>query len=214
MANKFVVDADAFRFYEDDGATSESDSTAIAAQDTNVTRNIYGDNRVHLRYRVQEVGAGSIGGGASDDYTIQYQVNGGGGWTTIQLLTVRVQMDTGSELSNGDPTTDRGTDGISAGSGSFFAGEQEDQGGEITNFVHQADNYTEHVWALFLPNADWTDGDFVDFRMRLNGGSMDNSIVPRLTNVEVAAGGPGLHAIQMRRRRTVNGLLTRARRAA
>ena len=180
----FDVDADAFRFYEDDGSPSESASTALAAQDTNITVDVSSDVQLHLRYRVQEVGGGSIAGATTDDYDLQYRVNGGGGWTSITASSSRVQTDTASELSDGSATTDRSTDGISAGSGSFFVGEQEDGDSAITDFQHEADNYTEHVWALDLISADWSSSDFVDFRMRLNAGNpgMDNSVTPRITS--------------------------------
>lgn len=186
MSNKFVVDFDAFRFYEDDG--SESASTPIENQDINVTNwNVSSDSQLHLRYRVQETGGGSIAGDAADDYTIQYRVNGAGGWTTVTASSARVQADTGSQLTDGAATTDRATNGISAGSGSFFAGVQEEGDGEITDFQHEADNHTEHVWALNLPSADWTGGDFVDFRAQLNGGNVDNAVTPRITSAVAAA---------------------------
>lgn len=181
MANKFIVDADAFRFYEDDGSPSESASTPIDAQDVNVTRNLVADNQLHLRYRVQEIGAGSVPGETTDDYTIEFRINEGGSWIPVTTSSSRVRVDLNSLLTDGGATTDRSTDGISAGSGSFFAGEQEEGDGEITDFQHEADNYTEHVWGLELVSLDWSGGDFVDLRMRLNGGAMDNSVTPRIT---------------------------------
>ncbi len=178
MSDKFEVDADAWRFYEDG---TESGSSAIDAQDTSITRDVNSNSQVHIRYRVQEIGAGAIAGATTDDYIIEYRLNGGGSWVGITTTSNRVQVDTGSALTDDGATTDRATEGISAGSGSFFAGVQEEGDGEITDFQHQADNHTEHVWALLFVADDFTDADTIDFRMRINGGAMDNSVVPRIT---------------------------------
>ncbi len=199
----FAVDADAFRFYENDGSPSESTSTPLAAQDTNIERNVGSNTQLHIRYRVQEIGAGSTAGATTDDYDLEWRVNGGGGWNAIGPGTTRVRRDTGSELSDGAATTNRSTNGISDGSGSFFAGEQEEGNGEITDFQHEADNFTEHVWAIELVAADWSTGDFVDLRMRLNGGNpgMDNTAVPRITYpVAAIVETPGVLAAYRRRK--------------
>ncbi len=179
----FSPDANAFRFYEDDGSPSESASTPIAAQDTDVIRDISSDNQLHLRFRIEEVGGGSIGGATTDDYQLQYRVNGGGGWANMTASSTEVQADTASELTDDGATTNRATNGISDGSGSFVAGIQEEGDGEITDYQLTADNFTEHVWALDLIAADLVGGDFIDFRVALNGGNpgMDNSVVPRIT---------------------------------
>ncbi len=187
MANKFVPDADAFRFYQDDGSPSESQSAPIIVEGGSITNEIRqdiagGDKQVHLRYRVQEIGDGDIDGGTTDDYSLQYQVNGGGGWTSITTSSSRVQTDTSSELSDGSATTNRVTNGLSDGSGSFVAGEQEDGDGEITDSQLTGNDFTEHVWALDLISADWSASDFVEFRMRYNGGGMDNTALPRITD--------------------------------
>ncbi len=180
----FLPDANAFRFYEDDGSPSESASTPIAAQDTNVTRDAStSDNDLHLRIRIEEVGAGSIGGAATDDYRLQFRKNGGGGWNNVDTTSLQVHADTTSELTNTAATTNRGTNGISDGSGSFVAGEQEEADGLVVNHELTADNFTEHVWALTLASANLVGGDFLDFRVQLNGGNpgMDNSVTPRIT---------------------------------
>lgn len=173
----FNPNADAFRFYFNG---LEAFATPKAAENVNIFEGISSDVQLQLRYRVQEDGAGSIAGATTDDYTIEYQVNGIGGFTLVTASSARVQTDTGSALIDDDPTTDR----LSAGSGSFFAGIQEEGDGEVTDFQHEADNYTNHVWALKLIAADWSDGDFVEFRMRLNGGAMDNDVTPRITAEE------------------------------
>lgn len=180
----FTPDVNAFRFYEDDGSPSESASTPIAAQDINVNRDAAStDNQLHLRYRVEEVGAGDIAGETTDDYQLQFRMNGGGSWVNVDASSSFVQSDTASQLTDGDPSTNRGTDGISDGAGSFVAGEQEEGDGLITDHQLTANNFTEHVWALNLVSADLVTGNFIEFRVSLNGGNpgMDNSSLPRIT---------------------------------
>jgi len=190
VADKFVVDFDAFRFYEDG---TESGSSPIAAQDTNVTgRNVDSDSQIHLRCRVQETGAGSVGGASTDDYQLQWRKNGGGSWTDVTASSLNAKADTASQLTDGSATTNRATDGISDGTGSFIAGEQEEGDGEIEDFEHTADNFAEHVYALILVSVDLADNDFLEFRMRLNAGAMDNSVVPRVTVAKTAAVAEGL----------------------
>jgi hypothetical protein len=62
----------AYRFYED-GA--ESSSTAIDAQNTNITRSVNSDSNLQLRVRIQETAGGS--GATTDDYQLQYSLNSG-----------------------------------------------------------------------------------------------------------------------------------------
>ena len=192
MANKFEADADAFRFYVDDG--DEAGSTAAAPQDTNIEIDISDlaqSDIVQLRYRVQEVGDGDIDGGTTDDYTLEFQKNGGGGWEAVDTGTEReaTSYAAGPLTDQGD-TTDRSTDGISAGSGSFATGGQSGGSGadgEVTDRQLTGNDYTEHVWTIFLSNdttfSTWDDSstDFVEFRMRYNGGGMTNSVTPRIT---------------------------------
>lgn len=209
----FSPDANAFRFYENDGSPSESASTPIAAQDVNITgRNVDSDSPLHLRYRVEEVGAGSVDGAATDDYQLQFR-KGGGGFSDVTTTSSDVQVHTTSALTDVDPTTNRSTDGISDGAGSFVVGEQEEGDGEITDHQLTGDNFTEHVWAVNLISADLLDSDVLQFRLALNGGNpgMDNSAVPQITVIKAAAGGgePGYTAVVLRRRRTVGDLIGR-----
>jgi hypothetical protein len=201
MSNKYVPDQDAFRFYEDG---TESGSTQIAAENTNVTdRDLdAGDSQIHLRLRIQEVGGGSIPGETTDDYLLTYRLNGGGGYSAVTTSSTQVQIDTASTLTNDDPTTDRAVDGISDGTGSFFAGIQEAGDGEITDFQHEADNFTEHVFALLLISADLVNTDFIDFRLALNGGNpgMDTSILPQVSIFKTVAGDFPYHSVNEQRR--------------
>ncbi len=186
MSDKFVVTCAAFRFYEDG---SESGSSPVADQDTNVTgRNVDSDSQIHLRLRHDETGAGSIDGATTDDYALQYRLNGGGGWQSLTTSTEFVQADSASTLVDGVASTNRATNGISDGGGSFIAGKQEETNG-IIDYQLTANNFTEHVFALLLISADLADGDFVEFRCQLNGGNpgMTNTFVPRITVTKTAA---------------------------
>ena len=179
MSNKFAATFAAFRLYEDG---TESGSTAIAAQDTDITgRDVSSDNQIHLRVRIDETGAGSVDGDTTDDWGLDHRLNGAGAWTAVTASSTRVQADTGSTLTDGNASTNRATDGISDGSGSFVAGEQEDQDGEITDHQLTADNFTEHVWALKLISADLSANDALTFRVTRNGSSIAAGVVPSVT---------------------------------
>ncbi len=190
MTSAFIPGAAAWRFYEDG---TESGSTAIALEDTDLTaRDVSSDSQVHLRYRVDEVGSGNVDGATTDDYQLQVDKNGGG-FVNVTSSSSDVQVDTGSTLSDGSATTDRATEGISAGIGAFVAGEQEDGNGEVTDHQLPGNQHTEHVWALLLISADLNDGDDLDFRLTLNGGDagMTNSVTPRITVSKGVTGGDG-----------------------
>lgn len=176
----FEPDFDAWRFYEDG---TESGSSPAAAQDTSLTaRNPSTDPKVHLRARVQEVGAGSLNGATTDDYGLEYSKNSGA-YVAVTAASSNVQIDTASGLTADGATTNRATNGITDGSGSFVAGEQEETNGVIEDHQLTADNFTEHVWALTLVDTDLADGDTLDFRITLNAGApgMTNTVVPRIT---------------------------------
>ena len=188
MANKFVPDADAFRFYNTFGDIDLDSSPGNAAENTNLLFDPVSNGAAFtLRYRVQEVGGGSVDGEDTDSYALQFQVEGGGSWTDVSTQGITplcyVLTDPGAwpGFTNGDPTTNRSTDGISDGTGSFIAGKIVHVNG-IT-FKHTADNFTEHCFVLLCSNNEWTSTgtDFIELRMRYNGGSMTNSVTPRLT---------------------------------
>jgi hypothetical protein len=69
----------AFRFYEDG---SESGSTALATQDTNITADVTsGDVDLGLRIRLQETAANP--GASTDDYQLQYELNDSGIYANV-----------------------------------------------------------------------------------------------------------------------------------
>ncbi len=182
----FAPAANAFRLYEDG---TESGSSPIDSQDTDITRNVDANSQVHLRIRVDEVGAGSVGGEATDDYALEVSINLGG-FVAVTGASTGVQADSTSTLTDGGATTNRATNGISdPGGGSFVAGEQEEVNGVIENTQLTADNFTEHVWALLLVAAELSNGDTLDFRVTLNGGDpgMTNNVTPRITAQKASA---------------------------
>lgn len=183
----FVPVVNAFRFYADG---TENGSSPLDAEDTNITVNVDGgDQQVHLRIRIDETGAGSLGGATTDDYQLQYSKNGGA-YTSVTASSSDVHADTGSSLTDGGATTDRATNGISnPASGSFVAGIQEEGDGQIANWQLTADNFTEHVWALLVVAADLANGNTLAFRVTLNGGSpgMTNNVTPTITIQKTSA---------------------------
>ena len=177
----FVPQVNAFRFYENG---TESGSNQIAAQDTNISRNVDSDSQIHLRYRIDETGG--AGGAATDDYALEYSF-GGGGFVAVGAASTYVISDNTSGLSDGVATTNRAVDPISdPGAGSFVAGEQEESNGIVEDHELTASNFTEHVWALKLISADLADTNTLDFRVTYNGGSpgITNNVTPRITVVK------------------------------
>lgn len=173
----FTPVAQAFRFYDDDAG--EDASTPLANQDTNVTINVDGGNvAFQLRYRIQNTTA--VAGATTDDFALQRSVNGGT-FATINGTTSAI-LATTSGLTNDNATTNRATNGITDGSGSFVAGEQSSDG-IVDNWQLTASNFSELVWGGTLVSADVSDNDAITFRVTLNGGApgMTNSVTPTIT---------------------------------
>lgn len=203
MADKasFTLVSNAFRWYEDG---SEDGSTPVENQDIDISgRDLDGgDSQLHLRWRVDETGGAD--GAVTDDYAMEFDRNSSGSWTVVTTSSSYVQVDTASTLVDGDPTTNRATNGISdPGSGSFDAGEQEDGDGEITNLKISASNFSELVFAIKLIAADLSNGDDLDFRLTLNGGTpgMTNNVEPGVSVSKTpTANVPGaMHHYRLRR---------------
>ena len=177
LAAVFTPDVNAFRFYSDG---TESGSSPKADEDIDIELDPAGDAQFHLRFRVQN--QGSLDGDSTDDYALEVSKNSGS-FAAVTGASSDVQSDTASGLTADGATTNRATNGIADGTGSFVAGEQEETNGVIENRQLTASNFTEHVWACKLIDADLGDGDTLDFRVTLNGGTpgMTNSVTPRIT---------------------------------
>ncbi len=191
MSNVFGITAYAYRWYADDG--SESASTALAAENTSLAISNLADFPIVLRYGVQESGAGSAAGASTDDYQLQYSLNGGA-FTNVTAASSVVQGYTSSNLTDAAATTSR----LSAGTGSFVAGEIAETDGLLTDWALTANNYSDLVFAIQILAAGTADGDSITFRVLRNGAVFTAySITPALTiqNVYTHTADPGAVAI-------------------
>ena len=179
----FNAQVHVFRFYAD-GTESRSSPYGGAAENANVNVDVSsGDVQIHLRVGIQENGAGSASGAATDDWGVQCTSSVSGAFTVTGSST-RVKADTGSSLTDGAATTNRATNGITDGGGTFVAGEQEETNGVIEDHQLTADNFTEHVYAFLVVAADVVNAETLDFAITLNGSttaSITNSVTPRIT---------------------------------
>ncbi|MFY9316581.1 MAG: DUF6701 domain-containing protein [Burkholderiales bacterium] len=169
----------AFRFYEDG---TEAGSTAIGAQDTNISRDLTGGNsNLQLRLRVQEING--LSGAATDDYQLQYSKNAGA-YANVTGASANVRGFNSGSLTDGGATTNR----LTAGTGSFVAGEIS-QDGLVDDHQITASNYTEHLYSLTLMSADLANGDTLDFRVLRNGAAFSSyAVTPRITVSKVVPG--------------------------
>jgi hypothetical protein len=167
----------AFGFYADG---SETGSTALAAQDTNITIDVTpGTTNFQLRVRIQETNAAS--GAATDDYRLQYSKNGAA-YTNVTAATANVR-GFNSSMAEGDPTTKR----LTGGTGAFLAGEVS-EAGEVVNHRITYSKHTEYLYALTLVPADFVlSSNTLDFRVLRNGVVMTYSVTPRITVVKPTA---------------------------
>ena len=182
----FTPAVDAFRFYQ---SGTESGSTPLANQGTNITVNVDSGNvAFQLRYRVQETGGAD--GASTDDYGLQRDIDGGG-YATITGATTGI-IASASGLTNDAASTNRATNGITDGTGSFVAGEQCTDG-LLDDSQLTASNFTEHVWGGTVVAADVSNGNVISFRVSLNGGTpgITNSVTPTITITKTAAFNPG-----------------------
>lgn len=181
-ANIFALTQRAYRFYEDG---TESGATEIAAENTNISRNVTADSHLVIRVGFQESGAGSISGGASDIYEAEYSKNGGA-FTRISTTSTNVKAinSPGGHFIEGDPTTQR----LSAGSGAFIAGMMVADG-QTGFFQHTANNFTEHAWSLQIVAAEVANNDVFRFRItrNLSTSGITYSVTPQITVSKVAA---------------------------
>lgn len=176
MHAAFTPVVNAFRFYNDDG--DEDGSTPIANENTNITVDVSaGDVRFHLRYLVQETGG--VSGATTDDYVPEWSKNSGAYSTAANGVDSALTSFWVSSMA----TTDRATNGISGGTGSFIAGIADEGPAQILDYQLTASNFTEHVYVFEAVSASVNNGDTFDFRLTLNGGApgMTNNVTPRVT---------------------------------
>jgi len=134
------------------------------------------DQNVVLRYGVQESGAGSASGVSTDDYQLQYSLNGGA-FTNVTGSSVVVKGFDSASLTDAAATTSR----LSAGTGSFVAGEICEADGLLTDWQLTANNYSDLLFAITIVAADVKSGDRITFRVLRNAGIFNTySVTPVL----------------------------------
>lgn len=183
MTNTFGITARAYQWYADG---TETGAAALAAENASHGLVVSGNTAIVLRYGVQESGAGTASGLTTDDYQLQHNLNGAGFVDTTAASTV-AQGFTSANLTDADPTTQR----LSAGTGSFVAGEISETDGLLTDWQLTANNYSELLYAIQIIDADTAVGDSITFRVRRNGGVFNTySVTPTMTIVVNATATP------------------------
>lgn len=174
MTNTFGITARAYRWY---GDGTETGATALAAENTQYTALVLADFPTVLRYGVQESGTGSASGASTDDYQLQYSLNGGA-FTNVTSSSTVVQGFTSADLTDAAGTTQR----LSAGTGSFITGEIAETDGLLTDWQLTANNHSELLFAIQVMAADTAESDVITFRVLRNGGVFNTySVTPQIT---------------------------------
>lgn len=181
----FTPHFNAFRFYDDSGG--EAASTALAAEDTNISVDVSSGNvSIQFRARIDETGGAS--GSSMDDYTVQYDKNGVGNVDLSATDPGAGIHGVDAGLTNDGATTDRASEPISnPGAGSFVAGEQSNDG-VVDDMALTSGDFTEHVWGIELVAANVADTDFFDLTLRTPSGVVNN-VTARVTIIKTGGGG-------------------------
>ena len=167
-----------FRLYASGG---EATSTPLEAQDTDHILTVDTDQEIQVRMFVQNLQAS----GSTDDWIIAADKNISA-FVVVPVADTGAGIETaGAGLTNDVATTNRATNGITDGTGSFDAAVQITDGdGSVTL---NASNYTEVVFGIKFIAANVANNDTFDFEFN-KPNAMDNNIVPRIT-ISKAAGG-------------------------
>jgi hypothetical protein len=163
-----------FRFYSDG---TESGSTALAVEDTNISLAVNGpgDSTVHLRVLINATNTAP--GLATDDYQLQVNKNSTS-YADITGSSVNVKGFDSTNLTEGQATTNRA--GGLTDIGTFAAGKVSEDG-LVDDVLLNGSGCTELLYSLALPFADVASGDTLDFRVLVNGGTMIYNVTPRIT---------------------------------
>lgn len=166
----FVPALNAFRFYNDDG--NDTDDTAVAAQDTNITR-LESSPTLHLRLLVQATTA--VAGGLTDDWQLQVSKNAGA-YANVTTTSSNVKAFDSSFLT--DPGS-LSTRKLTGGTGTATSIISED--GLADDRPIAASGFCEFLYTVELVVADLIDADTLDFRLLLNGATFTYNVTPRVT---------------------------------
>ena len=185
MADMFNPKEIHYRFYAGDG--NETNSTAKENEDTNHVLTVDTDQLIQVRMAIEAQNAED--GSTMDDYTILYEKNGTGGDIDVPTSDGGAGISTDlAGLTNETATVERVTDGLTAGAGSFVAGEQSSDG-QVTDMQLTGSNYTEHVWGIKLYAANVADGNTFDFDFRCTNAATSAHSQMRITIDKTAPSG-------------------------
>ena len=148
---------------------TESASTPTQVEDANDTIDCNGAGNVHrhIRISLQETNAGT--GASTDDYTLYYKKNGAGSYIAVTAERTDVVPYAGT-LTDQEATTNRSTNGLTDGTGSFVASKCDEANGIVTDWAMTASNFTEMLWSIDFIKSGVADNDYFDFEVYLNGG--------------------------------------------
>lgn len=162
-----------FRFYDDDAG--EAASAPLENQDVDHTLTVDSDQEIQVRLFVQN----TEDAGSTDDYRIDYDKNSAAAFAAVPTTDTGTGIEAAAAgLTNTNATTNRTTNGITDGSGSFDAGEQITDG--LGNITLNGLNYTEHAFGIKFIAANVVNNDTFDFEFG-KPNAMTNTIVPRIT---------------------------------
>lgn len=175
-----------YRIYDDDGG--EAASTPLENEDTSHDFNVDAGNiTFHLRFNEDEQG-GDTNSNSNRVIQLRYDKNSTGA-TNVTAISNDIQAaGSGSQLTDDDATTNRATNGITDGSGTFIAGEQEEGDGSVTCTDQlTAGNFTEFVFAVTIVAADVANGDSITFDYTDDGTAVTVNSTPTITITKSAA---------------------------
>jgi hypothetical protein len=171
------IAARAYRFYADG---TETGSTALVNENTAYDADVTSGNvNLQLRYGLQE--SAGVAGSATDDYQLQYSVNAGA-WNNVAGASSVIKAFPSSNLTDAASTTSR----LSAGTGSFVAGEIDEADGIVTDWQITANNYSDLLYSITIVSADVSDNDTILFRALRNGAAINWDEMPTLTITKTA----------------------------
>jgi hypothetical protein len=180
-----VLEQEAFRFGDNTG--TESTHGWLANQSIDITAGSGLDVEIAapflLRIRIAET-AGATS--TVNNVDVELQVNNtGAGWTAVTTTSTNgIQAVASTPTTNGNDTTERLTGGATNFDTSN-AGQSEDGTSGGANLDIAGDDFSEHLFAIQVVDANVSNGDTLDFRITRDGGTlMDNEATadePRVT---------------------------------